>query len=180
MIGIVLDLLLAGLLLGALFFGVRLNARLKALRDSQAGFAAAAMELNGAIGRAEAGLAEMRLASREAEAGLMERVDEARLMLRRLHDIMERAKSSPTSLRVGGQGAGAPADPSPISLTSTAVRPDTPLAQLSPARGANGPSPLVDLKDRLARSRARVDNELFADDDSVPRILERLRAGAGR
>ena len=183
MIGVVLDLLLAGLLTGALFFGVRLNARLKALRDSQAGFAAAALELNGAIARAESGLAEIRMASREAEQGLMERVDEARLMVKRLHEIMERAsRCSPAERGSWQPGAarlteGAPPPPPGAPSVSALSRRATSLA-LSGA----GEDQVVELKDRLpqaARSRARIDDELFIEDETVPQMLQRLRAGVG-
>jgi hypothetical protein len=95
MIGMLLDLLLAALLLGAIAFGMRLNRRLKALRDSQTDFVAAATQLNQSLGRAETALAEMRAAGRDAEGALMERVDEARLMLKRLHEAMERTKAAP-------------------------------------------------------------------------------------
>ena len=51
-IGLVMNLLLAGLLFAALVMGWRLNRRLKALRDSHDGFAIAVRELNAAAARA--------------------------------------------------------------------------------------------------------------------------------
>ena len=161
-IGIVLDLVLAGLLLGALFFGMRLNARLKSLRDSQAGFAAAALELNQAMARAEAGLSEMRAATRQAEDGLMERVDEARLILKRLNESMEKARTLPRAIEERAPVMTAPAERD--DLAGGVVRLHDRAPEAAPA----------------LRSRARVDDDLFAEDESIPQILERIRAGARR
>ena len=62
LIALGLDILLVGLLLAALAVGLRLNKRLKALRDSQAGFASAVRDLDAAALRAEQGLADLRAA----------------------------------------------------------------------------------------------------------------------
>jgi hypothetical protein len=59
-VAIALNLLLAALLAGALAMGWRLNQRLKALRESHAGFAKAIADLDAAAARAEKGLAELR------------------------------------------------------------------------------------------------------------------------
>ena len=59
-IAIGLNLMLAGLLAAALMMGYRLNARLKALRESHEGFAKAVAELDAAAARAEQGLADLR------------------------------------------------------------------------------------------------------------------------
>ncbi|PMU07094.1 flagellar positioning protein PflI, partial [Pseudomonas sp. FW305-20] len=58
-----LDGLLITLLVAALALGLRLNARLKGLKDGQSEFAKAAQELNQAVNRAEAGLAALRQAT---------------------------------------------------------------------------------------------------------------------
>jgi len=68
LIGIALNMLLAGLLLAALGLGWRLNQRLKALRDSHDGFANAVRELNAAAERAEQGLADLRAAKTRPRA----------------------------------------------------------------------------------------------------------------
>jgi hypothetical protein len=78
MIALVVELLLAGLLAAALMVGLRLEKRLKTLRESQAGFAGAVVELNGAIARAEAGLAELRTAAVEAQVEIADRVRDAK------------------------------------------------------------------------------------------------------
>lgn len=90
-IGAVLDLLLLGLLGWALVLGLKLNGRLKALRDGQEGFAKAVTELDGASRRAEAGLAEIRRAAEETHDALLGRIETARGLLARLEAAAETA-----------------------------------------------------------------------------------------
>ena len=73
-----MNLLLAGLLVAALVVGLRLNRRLKALRDSHDGFAKAVRELNAAAARAEQGLADLRAATDEATDDLADRIEKGR------------------------------------------------------------------------------------------------------
>jgi len=73
-----LDIFLITLLLVALAVGWRLNRRLQALRDGQAGFVKAVAELNGAAARAEAGLKALRAASEDAHDALLDRIETAR------------------------------------------------------------------------------------------------------
>ena len=94
-VALIMDALLAVLLTAALGLGVRLNARLKALRDGQAGFAAAVAELNQAAGRAEAGLASLKIASEEAHDQLLKRIETARELTRRLEAASTRAAAPP-------------------------------------------------------------------------------------
>lgn len=101
-IGLAMNLLLAGLLIAALGMGWRLNRRLKALRDSHDGFAAAVTELNIAAARAEQGLADLRSATDEAVDILGERIERGRTLATRLDRLIEHAG---TPLR----GAQAPA-----------------------------------------------------------------------
>jgi hypothetical protein len=61
-----MNLFLAVLLLAALFVGWRLERRLRGLRDSHTLFARAVGDLDGAVGRAQAGLSELREATDEA------------------------------------------------------------------------------------------------------------------
>lgn len=88
-IAIGLNLLLAIMLGAALYMGWRLNRRLNVLRDSQAGFAEAVIELNTAAARAERGLAELRAASDEAGDLLGDRVEKARQLAARLERLIE-------------------------------------------------------------------------------------------
>lgn len=79
-----LDILLVTLLVTALVVGFRLNRRLSALRDSQAGFAKAVLELDAAATRAEAGLRALKAASEDAHDELLTRIDTARQLANRL------------------------------------------------------------------------------------------------
>ncbi|HKT53681.1 MAG TPA: DUF6468 domain-containing protein, partial [Caulobacteraceae bacterium] len=86
-IAMVLDLLLAGLLMLTLMFGVRLERNLKALRKSQGEFVGAVGELDHAAGRAEAGLAELRGAIDDAAALLGARIEKARELAGKLETL---------------------------------------------------------------------------------------------
>lgn len=90
-IGLVMNVLLAGLLLAALAMGWRLNRRLKALRDSHDGFAVAVRELNAAAARAEQGLADLRAATDEATDELADRIEKGRALATRLQRLMDDA-----------------------------------------------------------------------------------------
>jgi hypothetical protein len=79
-----MDLVLAVLLLLALGFGVRLERRLKALREGQATFVGAVADLDRAAQRAERGLAELRAATDEAIELLAGRIEKARELAARL------------------------------------------------------------------------------------------------
>lgn len=99
LIGLIMNLVLAGLLLAALAMGVRLNRRLKALRDSQDGFATAVAELNAAARRAEQGLADLRAATDEATDELADRIEKGRALAAKLERLTanapERARNAP-------------------------------------------------------------------------------------
>lgn len=90
-IGLIMNGLLAVLLFAALLMGWRLNRRLKALRDSHDGFAAAVQELNAAATRAEQGLADLRAATDEAVDLLADRIDKGRTLANKLDRLIEHA-----------------------------------------------------------------------------------------
>ncbi len=83
-IGIGLNLLLAVLLAATLMMGWRLNRRLKALRDSHAGFAVAVRDLNIAAERAEQGLADLRAATDD----LSDRIEKGRALAVKLEKLL--------------------------------------------------------------------------------------------
>lgn len=91
LIAIGLNLLLVGLLTAALTVGLRLNKRLKSLRDSQDGFAGAVRELNLAAARAEQGLADLRAATDEAHDTLADRIEKGRALAAKLDRMLEAA-----------------------------------------------------------------------------------------
>lgn len=83
-VAIGMNLMLAGLLVAALIMGMRLNGRLKALRDSHEGFAKAVSDLDAAALRAEQGLADLRAATDEAVDLLADRIEKARALSQKL------------------------------------------------------------------------------------------------
>ena len=90
-IGIGMNLMLAGLLVAALVMGMRLNARLKALRDSHQSFAKSVTDLDAAAVRAEQGLADLRAATDEAIDTLADRIEKARALSAKLERQMQAA-----------------------------------------------------------------------------------------
>ncbi|HYF22782.1 MAG TPA: DUF6468 domain-containing protein [Caulobacteraceae bacterium] len=92
LVGLTLDLLLAALLVSALIYGVRLERKLKALRDGQAGFAQAVAELNQAAARAEGGLEALRRATDEAHDSLHDRILKGRELTQQLEAQIKRAE----------------------------------------------------------------------------------------
>lgn len=96
-VAIGMNLLLAGLLAAALVIGVRLNARLKALRESHEGFARAVAELDAAAARAEQGLADLRAATDEAHDALADRIEKARALTAKLDRQLQGAPAAPAS-----------------------------------------------------------------------------------
>jgi len=83
-IAFALDLLLVSLLMLAVWLGVRLERRLKGLRDSQAGFVNAVAELNAGVEKAQIGLSELKAATLEARTELADRIQDAKGMTARL------------------------------------------------------------------------------------------------
>ena len=138
---IILDALLGVLLIAALVLGMRLDKRLKGLRESHAGFAAAVGDLDRAAARAEQGLADLRAATDEAADVLAARIEKAQILSMKLENIVDRAANAPPP------ALDRPAAPSRESFTRpVAARPT-----------------LV-----TPRSRARVDDDLFAEE--APRL----------
>lgn len=95
LIAIAMNLLLAALLVAAMVVGLRLNKRLKALRDSHAGFEAAVRELNTAAVRAEQGLADLRAATDEAVDMLSDRIEKGRALAAKLEKLVAAAPELP-------------------------------------------------------------------------------------
>jgi hypothetical protein len=182
------------LLLFAVFVGLKLERRLRGLRDSQANFAKAAVELNAAIARAEVGLGEIRATMKDAEETLTERVDEARAAAKKLETAMTRAASivvepapaarEPTREPARPVLVPAPAAPRATSEDDMAGLPIKDLlARLRGSVAPDQPAPRAaavtsaEAGAAATRSRARVDDDLFDSPDAFPPLR---RAGAGR
>jgi hypothetical protein len=159
-IAIGLDGLLILLLLITLLVGLRLERKLKGLRADHAGFAKAVSELDQALSRAEGGLKELKAGTAEAHSVLTARVQEARAAAARLDELTAKAAAPAPTIRRE--------EPAPLEL----VRPRAAPPAEEPVQ--------LDAR-RPARSRARVDEDLFdtaPETDAFPRL--RFASGAGR
>lgn len=99
MTGIILDSILILLLLSAIGYGIKLERKLKALRDGQLAFAGAVAELNSAAGRAEAALATLRASGSETDL-LHDRIMKARAVKQELEVLISRAPRGAASARI--------------------------------------------------------------------------------
>jgi hypothetical protein len=167
-IALILNLLLGGLLVAALALGLRLDRRLRALRDSQAGFIKAVNELDQAAARTHAGLAQWRDATDEARELLHDRIEKAKVQASLLEKLIRDSASLPEPARVAEPARVREAVPSLIraavreaaaaesvlTLTPEHARPlraePRPLRTPQPLRA--GPPP---------RARPTVDDDLF-------------------
>jgi hypothetical protein len=137
-----LDLILAILLVSALIVGLRLNAKLKTLQAGQAGFVKAAVELNQAAARADAGLSALRAAAEEVHDGLLSRIETARQLTARLEGAVERAPAlaaaaappAEPGLRMPQAGANAPIRFTPRPVKSAIRDMDDDLFEAPPSR----------------------------------------------
>jgi hypothetical protein len=169
---LIMNLIVAVLLLTTLGFGLRLERRLKILRDSQAGFALAVADLDRAGQRAERGLADLRLASEETLELLLGRIDKGRELAAKLEALtsqasavadraqpapsarpaVEKAWARPAVALAAESGAQDAAEAMVLDLTREAIVPERRPLRLEPRTAP--------------RSRAIVDDDLF---DAAPR-----------
>jgi len=145
-VSIALNLILAGLLVGALLMGWKLNQRLKGLRASHTDFTRAVADLDAAAARAAQALAALRHATADAQGALDSRIEAAGRLVAELETVVESRVM--------------PADrvPTPAADRARAEeRRERPLF--------NRPEPTI-----TPRSRARVDDDLFEPDDGPGRL----------
>lgn len=163
MVAMLMDSVLLLLLVFALGYGVRLERKLKALREGQLAFAGAVTELNTAAGRAENALASLRAASQETDL-LHDRIVKAREARDQLEALLGRADS-----RLDAPRAETPIRPV-ASAAVEPLRPSAPVAQPEPAvvdpdRFASVLQALAAgraAKESLNRARRSLDSDLFA------------------
>jgi len=117
MIAMVMDAALMLLLVLAVGFGLRLDRRLKALREGQAAFAGAVTDLNQAAARAEAALGSLRAAGQETDL-LHDRIVRARELKGELERLI--ARGSDISPQRAGPGPDHESAPSPPARATTA------------------------------------------------------------
>lgn len=141
MAGLVMDAVLMLLLVAALGYGVRLEKRLRALREGQLAFAGAVTELNQAASRAEAALSALRGSGQETDL-LHDRIVKAREVKQQLETLIARAPAPPIAARAPVE-IEPPVEPAPRPMP--APRP----------REARGEPVLSGSRDR--------DRSLFAD-----------------
>jgi hypothetical protein len=182
LIGLAMNVLLAALLLAALTMGWRLNRRLKALRDSHDGFAAAVIDLNAAAARAEQGLADLRAATDEAVDLLADRIDKGRSLAMKLERLVEHAgvpqRLAPTAAPV--QTPDDPVAERRLGALLAAAREMRPERTMPPLRAA-APDRITAnersmLERQIARARRLAEDDLFDDE---PLTLDDVR-GARR
>ena len=193
-----MNLMLAVLLLSALGFGWRLDRRLKALRDGQAHFAGAVADLDRAARRAEAGLADLRVATEEAVDLLAGRIEKARELAARLETLTADA-ARPVERRIAERPLAERRPPERAS-SRPPVRGDLPLDRAEAAaeelvlnlteRQVPPPErPLRPEPRPTPRSRASVDDDLFElhaayapgrpSMNRIPRILPLVAVAIG-
>ncbi len=184
-IGLIMNVLLGVLLVGALFLGWRLEGRLKALRASHQSFSQAVADLDRAAARAEQGLADLRAATDEAAETLAARIDRAGHLAGRLEKLTAEAEGVHTRLVTAPRLEASRPSPRPESPRPESPRPESPRIEApETARGASarpaesresafarfaeryghakaGPSPAA-----LADAAAR--NDLILEDDEAP------------
>jgi hypothetical protein len=161
MIGVIMDALLMLLLACALAYGVRLDKKLKSLRDGQLAFAGAVNELNMAASRAEAALASLRASGQETDL-LHDRIVKARAVKAELEALIARS----------GRDVDAPVPAKP----SAVIEPIRPQPQTQPVTGGLLSAEQVErftpvlqalaanqsAKQSLNRARRSLDDDLFA------------------
>jgi Domain of unknown function (DUF6468) len=176
-IGLIMNVLLGVLLVGALFLGWRLESRLKALRASHQSFSKAVEDLDRAAARAEQGLADLRAATDEAAETLAARIERAGHLAGRLEKLTADAEGVQTRLAAAAPRLEAPrlesrpAAPPRAEATraAAAARPAEPresaFARFAERYGSTraGPSP-------TALSEAAARNDLILEDEEAPTL----------
>lgn len=153
---LLMNTLLGALLIAALVFGWRLERRLKALKASHESFAKAVADLDVAAMRAEQGLADLRAATAEASDSLAGRIEMAKALTAKL-DV---ALAAPTPAHREA--------PAPRRTAAPDLLLDTPEPSPAPTRERaeyTRAEPAT-----TARSRARVDDDLFEPDPANGRL----------
>jgi len=170
MISIGLNLILGVLLFCALVLGVRLERRLRGLRDSHADFSKAVGELDQAAGRTEHSLAALRAGTETAKTEVASRIDQARIACQRLEKLVADADKAATRLAA-----------QPLALLDRAPPPARPVQAQPPAPAPSAiarpepeflrPAAPVQARPEPAPSRSRaklVDDDLFAQPSPAP------------
>lgn len=184
-----LDLILATLLLAALFVGLRLDRKLRALRDSQSGFMRAIAELDASIVKAQDSLGALKATATQAETAIADRIQDARGATARLDQQAKAAEAAAEKLerllerypastaREGREGR----DPGFLELRDRAseyLQSRRPIAREALARPA--PVPEKGLASSRGLSLGRDERRSRGGDDDLFEAIEpALRAARG-
>lgn len=172
-IALILNLLLGGLLVAALAMGVRLDRRLRALRDSQANFIKAVNELDQAAARTHAGLAQWRDATDEARELLHDRIEKAKVQSSLLEKLIRDSASIPEPARLREPVRAGVQEPAPSLTRRLAPSPAAePTLDLTARDRRAAPAPASRFAQSAPRSRVVIDDDLF---DAIPAGAARLQ-----
>lgn len=185
-VAIAMNALLAILLIVALGFGWRLERRLKALRDSHAGFAKAVADLDQAAARAEQGLADLRAATDEASETLAVRIERAQALAAQLDERVNRPMVTPPPVAPVAAREERLAAPKPERrlkaedferlLDREAKASSRPEELRASAPRAEETISRPSVAKETPRSRARIDDDLFDGPADSPRPDPNFRA----
>lgn len=141
-----LELLLAALLIACLVFGVRLERKLRALRDGQAGFVKAMSELDGAAQRTETGLERLRAATHGAGEALAPRIEAAEAAAARLDALTAEAELAARRAEAAAEAV----QESARALASAVPLRRTPVAEAAPRPATQPEAPRLGAPDFAA------------------------------
>jgi hypothetical protein len=148
-VALTLNLTLGVLLIGAMILGLRLDRRLRALRESHNSFAKAVSELDQAALRTQSGLNELKATAEGVRADLSEQLHNARILSERLTALTAEADAKAEALAKAQADAQAK-----IAARSAFSRP-------SSLRSAPQTAAPETHATAAPRSRAIVDDDLF-------------------
>ena len=157
-VALFLNLLLAGLLIAAVTIGVRLERRLKGVREGQLEFARAVADLDRSAIRAKEGLAELRAATDEATDVLGGRISRAREASERLEALVRRADG----MTAAASAVQTPPPAGPEGGLAALLR-RIKDAEGQPATAATPPARPPALAERPLRLKRSADDDLFED-----------------
>lgn len=157
MTGMILDSILLLLLVAALGYGVRLERRLRTLREGQIAFAGAVTELNTAAGRAEAALASLRAAGQETDL-LHDRIVKAREAREALDALLTRSRDVLDAAPTVAPAAA----PAPVVAPAPAARDEDRAAPILQAPILQALAAGRAAQESLNRARRSLDSDLFA------------------
>jgi hypothetical protein len=171
-IGLIMNVLLGLLLVGALALGWRLEGRLKALRSSHEGFIKAVEDLDRAAARAEQGLADLRAATDEAADTLAARIDRAGALAGRLEKLTAEATVTEARLIAHPRSQPTRAETPRSEPERPAESRESAFARFAERYGAKGGLPVQ----ALAQAAAR--NDLILEDEAPPPRAASVAAAA--